>query len=854
MTKAYLEAVVTKYNIFNSLFLNLPFFGISRTGTLLPLLTQYSVEGFEKGQNPKQIIQEFSEEMLEKASERERADMLFNFIQYIERQVVLFDSIEDAAFGETHDMNGKGSIAHLLARVDTDSLRQKLLEKLDDFCVRLVLTAHPTQFYPDKVLWIIEDLENAIRKNDFGEINRLLMQLGKTGFINRKQPTPYDEAVSLCWYLEHVFYNVFPKTISKLLSGLKLDIFSYNKPQLLRLGFWPGGDRDGNPFVNADITGKVALLLQQTLLRCYHKDVLLLKRRFTFDGVEEHIARMERCLYNSLYDHTQTEKYSSAQSLLEDLIKARNVLILQHNSLFLEMLDDMVIKVRLFGFFFASLDIRQDSSKHTMAWTEILKKVERELPIFKYEQYETWEEAEKINFLLSLNISLTDFTAADPIVNDIIASIRAISDIQKTNGEAGAHRYVISHCESALNVVEVLALARLLSPTNVVTMDIVPLFETIDDLANASKIMQALYANEVYKKHLQQRANKQTIMVGFSDGTKDGGYLRSNWSIFRAKEEITKMSRENGIKVVFFDGRGGPPGRGGGNNQAFYASLGKGIEDHEIQVTIQGQTISSNYGAITTASYNLERLFTAGLENHLFTGNGQMISASEKNMLEVLAETSYQAYLKLKLHPCFVPYLEKMTPLTFYGASNIGSRPAKRNAGDGLQFEDLRAIPFVGSWAQMKQNIPGFYGFGAALAAYKAKGKLGELKKLYAGSLFFRTLVENSMQSLSKAYYPATKYIESDPEFGEFWKMMHEEYERTCAMLLEISGQKELLEQNPVSKESIQVREKIVLPLITIQQYALQMLHNSSGVNNDILRKLVLRAMFGIINAARNSA
>jgi phosphoenolpyruvate carboxylase len=854
MTKAYLESVVTKYNIFNSLFLNLPFLGINRTGTLLPILTQYSSEGFEKGQNPKQIIQEFSEEMLEKTSEKDRTDMLFHFIQYIERQVVLFDSIEDAAFAQTHDINGKGSISHLLARVDTDSLRQKLLEKLDDFCVRLVLTAHPTQFYPDKVLWIIEDLENAIKTNDFGEINRLLMQLGKTGFINRKKPTPFDEAVSLCWYLEHVFYEVFPKTIHKLISGLKLDIFKFDRPQLLRLGFWPGGDRDGNPFVTDDITNKVATLLQQTLLRCYHNEVLVLKRRFTFEGVEEHVARMEHCLYNSLYDPTKTEKYTTAPEFLEDLIKARNVLILQHGSLFLELLDEMILKVRLFGFYFASLDIRQDSGKHSIAWTEILKKVERELPIFKYEQYETWEEAEKINFLLSLNISLQNFTASDPIVNDILASIRSISAIQKVNGEAGAHRYVISHCESALNVVEVLALARLVSPTNVVTMDIVPLFETIDDLANAAKIMQELYTNEVYKQHLQQRGKKQTIMVGFSDGTKDGGYLRSNWSIFRAKEEITKISRENGVKVVFFDGRGGPPGRGGGNNQAFYASLGKGIEDHEIQVTIQGQTISSNYGALTTASYNLERLFTAGLENHLFTANGQMLSVSEKNVLEILAETSYQAYLKLKLHPCFVPYLERMTPLTFYGASNIGSRPSKRNAGEGLQFEDLRAIPFVGSWAQMKQNIPGFYGFGSALAAYKAKGKLSELKKLYAGSLFFRTLVENSMQSLSKAYYPATKYLESDPEFGEFWKMMHEEYERTCAMLLEISGQKELLEQNPVSKESIQVREKIVLPLITIQQYALQTMHTASGTNNEVLRRLVLRAMFGIINAARNSA
>jgi phosphoenolpyruvate carboxylase len=444
------------------------------------------------------------------------------------------------------------------------------------------------------------------------------------------------------------------------------------------------------------------------------------------------------------------------------------------------------------------------------------------------------------------------------ISQDIYGSMLAIREIQRRNGEAGAHRYVISNCASALNVVEVLAMLKNVWKTTEIGVDIVPLFETVDDLAGSAEVMKQLFENSYYRAHLSRRGNQQTIMVGFSDGTKDGGYLRANWSIFTAKEQLTKISREYGVKVTFFDGRGGPPGRGGGNNHAFYASLGKDIEDKEIQLTVQGQTISSNYGTVPTAMYNLERLFTAGLENHLFTTKNtkDQLSEADKALMEELAEAAYHAYLGLKNHPTFVPYLEKITPLRFYGQTKIGSRPDKRGSGGGLKFEDLRAIPFVGSWAQMKQNVPGFYGFGTALETLKKNGKMEALKKLYKRSLFVRTLVENSMQSLMKAYYPATKYLQENPEFSTIWNMMFEEYERSIDLMLEFSGEKGLMNQNPVTKESIIVRERIVLPLMTIQQYALQKLQSPDvpAADVEVYSKLIMRAMFGIINAARNSA
>ncbi len=857
MPNAYQDSVVTKYNIFNSLFLNLPFQAIFRTGTLLPLLVQSSQDGFDAGHSPQQIIESFFDEYLEHATEAERRDLLFNFIKFIERQVVLFDSVEDAAFDLTHDLQGLGSISNLINRIDSTEVKQKLLDKLKDFCVRPVLTAHPTQFYPGKVLGIINDLEEAIKTNDFTSINNLLLQLGKTGFINKNKPTPFDEAVSLHWFLENVFYDAIPAVLQKLLDGLNISTHDWPHCQLFRLGFWPGGDRDGNPFVTAAVTIQVADRLRQILLKCYWRDIKNLKRRLTFSGVEDFIATAERKTNNAIY-YPEEEHYQTADELLGDLDAARTILLSDHQGFFVELLDNLMLKVRLFGFFFATLDVRQVSGKHTLVWAELLAKLEKQVPLFKYADYDQWDERKKIEFLLSLEIDVkvTDFQ--DPINQDVFGSMQAIQQIQARNGVEGAHRYVISNCGSALSVVEVMALVKQVwKSAEVIPIDVVPLFETVEDLAEAANVMQTLYEQPYYKDHLVHRGNQQTIMLGFSDGTKDGGYLRANWSIFQAKENLTRISRQYGIKITFFDGRGGPPGRGGGNNHAFYASLGRDIEDKEIQLTVQGQTISSNYGTVTTAMYNLERLFTAGLENSLFNQKNakDQLSTDDKALMEELAEASYQAYLKFKNHPSFVPYLEKITPLRFYGQTNIGSRPDKRNASGGLRFEDLRAIPFVGSWAQMKQNIPGFYGFGMALEALKNEGKMDALRKLYKRSLFVRTLVENSMQSLSKAYFPATKYLENNTQFGELWNMMHDEYERTKLMLLEFSGEGELLNQNPVTKESIKVRERIVLPLITIQQYALQKLNqNPTADDAEVLSKLVMRSMFGIINAARNSA
>jgi phosphoenolpyruvate carboxylase len=349
-------------------------------------------------------------------------------------------------------------------------------------------------------------------------------------------------------------------------------------------------------------------------------------------------------------------------------------------------------------------------------------------------------------------------------------------------------------------------------------------------------------------------------MLGFSDGTKDGGYLMANWSIYKAKKELTAMSRKYGIHAIFFDGRGGPPARGGGKTHKFYASLGPKIENDEIQITVQGQTISSNFGTLDSCRYNLENLLSAGVTNHIFSKDKNELTSGETAILDQLANIGYEKYLNFKNHPKFIPYLEQMSTLKYYAKTNIGSRPSKRSKSEHLDFADLRAIPFVGSWSQLKQNVPGFFGVGSALKYFEDNGQWNLVQDLYDNSLFFKTLLENSMMSLAKSFFPLTAYMRKDPEFGDFWQIIYDEFLETKRLLLKIAGHKGLMENYSDGKASIDIRERIVLPLLTIQQYALLRINELNKEKNPDLEliktyeKIVTRSLFGNTNASRNSA
>ena len=848
------ENVLSKYQIYNSVFMTLPFDTISNTGVLLPLFHELCKKGFQEGKNPTEIIGSFFDKYQEHPTEKEKIALLFQFIQYIERQVVLFDAIEDAAFPVVNNMDGIGTLRNSKEIAILGNKKEALKTHLEDFKVRIVLTAHPTQFYPGTVLGIITDLDKAIQKDDLLLIKKLLAQLGKTPFYKKSKPSPFDEAVSLIWYLENVFYD----SISKIYNYIQNNIYDGNPMdnEIIDLGFWPGGDRDGNPFVTTEITLNVAERLRQSILRSYYRDVRRLKRRFTFDGVQEILATIEKRLYKHVV--RSYGKLNFSQSiLLEALAQARKIVVDKHQSLFIEELDDFINKIRIFGFHFATLDIRQDSRVHHQAFTQIVKDLQNIGDTTFPENYTHLSEKEQIEILAVVKGSIDPKSLTDKTSVSTIESIYALKEIQLRNGERGANRYIISNNQTALNVMETFAMLNLCGFENELPVDVIPLFETVEDLQNAAAVMRTLYTNRTYRYHLEKRKNKQTIMLGFSDGTKDGGYLMANWGIFKAKEALTKISRAFDIEVIFFDGRGGPPARGGGKTHQFYASLGPTIEDKEIQLTVQGQTISSNFGTKNSAQYNLEQLLSSGIKNDIFTKD--QLNDENRKLIEDMAETSYKTYVDFKEHPQFLPYLEKMSTLKYYAKTNIGSRPSKRSNSATLDFSALRAIPFVGSWSQLKQNVPGFFGVGTALKKYEDAGRFEEVIAFYNTSDFFKTLLENSMMSLKKSFFELTAYMAEDAEFGAFWKLIHEEYKTTKRLLLKLTGHTELMENFPIGKASIEIREQIVLPLLTIQQFALKQIQELQATEGntaaiEVYEKMVMRSLFGNINASRNSA
>ena len=850
------DKVLSRFNLYNSIFSTLPYESIAKTGVMLPLFERICIDGYKKSNNPTKIVNDFFATYMSGSDDPEKVSLLFRFIQYIERQVVLFDAVEDASFSQINNLDGRGTLRSLKEEVESKNKKSELKKYLSKFKIRPVLTAHPTQFYPGSVLGIITDLTSAVKNNNLAEIKVLLSQLGKTPFFKNKKPTPYDEAVSLTWYLENVFYN----SISNIYKYIKINIFDGKDfdNDIVNLGFWPGGDRDGNPFVTTKITLKTANKLRSDIIKNYYRDIRSLRRRLTFKNIEDKVVEIENRLYKSIFNESKTPKISLDELKIE-LNKIKNILINEHNSLFLEELDEIIDKVKIFGYHFASLDIRQDSRIHSSVFNSVFKIAQKTLNKLFPDNYLDLNEEKKIKILSKIKGDISPDLFNDELSVSTLSSIRAMKEIQSNNGEKACNRYIISNNQSALNILEVFTMFRLSNWENP-TVDIVPLFETVSDLKVASKVMESVYANPVYKNHLKQRNNQQTIMLGFSDGTKDGGYLMANWSILKAKEALTSVSRKHGIKVIFFDGRGGPPARGGGNTHQFYSSMGEFVESDEIQLTVQGQTISSNFGTVQSCQYNLEQLLSSGIQNRVLSDVNNSSSREDKLILDKLANISYKAYTEFKDHPMFVPYLEHVSTIKYYAKTNIGSRPSKRGSADAkFDFSSLRAIPFVGSWSQLKQNVPGFYGVGTALKYYSDRKEFSKIKNLYKSSPFFRTLISNSMMSLTKSFFKLTAYMKNDPQYGEFWLLIYNEYRLTKKLILRLSGFDHLMQNEPANKASIQTREKIVLPLITIQQYALRKIKDIENGNHpkkdlSLYEKMVTRSLFGNINASRNSA
>ena len=837
------KLVLTRFNIYNGLFIDLPYEREKNVGVQLPILTKAVEQGLEKDLSPQEILARYFRESNGLNNEEDQIDFMFRVIQYVERQVVLYDSVEDAAFSDLSALKNTLGITDYIELAKKKKKDKEITEFLRNFSARLVFTAHPTQFYPPAILDIIAELRILVKENKLDQIDDMLKQLGLTSLLNREKPTPLDEARNIIYYLRHVYYDA----IGSLFSELKQEMGeeSFDNTDIVRMGFWPGGDRDGNPFVTAAVTATIADELRMTLLKCYYQDIKALQKKLTFKKVDSLLEKLRSRIYTSMFDARAAISY---EEIIEPLTSARELLTSDFHSINLADLDAFMDKVRIFRTHFATLDIRQNHQEHEAAIQFLLKKE----GLIKNDLSELSEEA-LIDILLHKRIPVKDLQIDEPLIADTLKNIAQLADIQARNGEEGCNRYIISNSEDIYAVLFVYAMIRWSRPEGAqISFDIIPLFESMAGMKNSRAIMEKLFSLPEYMAQVKSRNATQTMMMGFSDGTKDGGYLKANWSIYKTKENLTDVCRKYNVKPIFFDGRGGPPARGGGKTHRFYAAQSDLIANHEIQLTIQGQTITSTYGSKEQFSYNCLQMLGAGLSNAIY-GEENKIAESHRKVIERLSESSFKKYNALKEHPMFIPYLEKKSTLKYYTKANIGSRPGKRGGDKKLTLSDLRAISFVGSWSQLKQNVPGYFGIGTALQEIIDEGGLADLKSLYKEVAIFRALVHNSMMSLTKTNFKLTSYMAEDQEYGAFWNILRSEYELTKKLLLQVADYEILMQEESLSRMSIEIRERIVLPLLVIQQYALQCI-NERTAKQEQYEKLVTRSLYGNINASRNSA
>ena len=877
---AFKELVELKYRLYNGLLLDIPIRGLDKTKESLLFFFQNraSDQLYQKKQSPLEIVENFFQEFkVEFPTQSEKYDFLFKLLQLIERQVVLFDALEDSAFEKINNFRNSGSISYLesqFASPKTEkALPQLCVEELKEYKVRIVLTAHPTQFYTDQVLGILFDLGKSV--DQIGEIKDILLQLGYTRFSLEEKPSPLEEAKSITWYLKHVFYETMPKVQRKIYQFYKENLESSSLREQsqeipnfvsLELGFWPGGDRDGNPFVTSETTLSVLQNLRASILELYIKDLYKLQRRLTFPGLINFLEKIcsklkETERLSKLLEKKKNSEFSyqDSEEFLEDLFKAREILSDEYSALFLAQLDNLIYKVKIFGFYFASLDLRQDSSVHSSLTKKVLQKTDYSKLSYKekvcYLQKKLLEDKNTEELEPELELGQLEIAEID-----LINLVRLFERAQQFFEQKALHRYVISNTQNHLNLLELFFLFHTFFKElsiKELNLDIIPLFETIVDLERAGDSLLALYQDSFYRSYLKTRNDTQTIMLGFSDGTKDGGYVSANWNIFKAKKALTAVSQKHKIKVIFFDGRGGPPARGGGDTYNFYSSLAENLRQEEIHLTIQGQTISSNYGTENSAAYNFEQLFTAGIEKRLFKPSYSSVAVNQEQelLLEELSEISQKKYEELKTDSLFLEYLEKATPLNYYSLLKIASRPSKRKQQKKLSLSNLRAIPFVGSWTQMKQNILGFYGLGTALKSLSEKKGLKVLIDLYEKSLFFKALIGNSMQSICKSDLAFSAYLQKT-RFRPIWDLIYQEITLTEELILQVTRQKELLTEKTAGKESILFREKIVFLAGIIEHFALQKISQGKYIDNkekETLEKIILKAMPILVNASRNS-
>ena len=769
----------------------------------------------------------------------------------------------------------------------------ELQEWIENFSVRPVFTAHPTEAARRSVLskmttisQLLEEPNSAINNERLAEAIDLLWQ---TDELRLGRPEPLDEAVNSIYYLDELLLETVPEVLAEFVTEVKkLGVNLSLTARPLRFGTWIGGDRDGNPNITSEVT-KAAILLQNahftrslfshldelrqalsisTKLAGVSKELEIsvakdlenlpeIEARYRRINVEEpyrlkatairHKLSLTQSRHASGLPHFPGRDYKDTAELLQDFNIMRTSLLENNGQLIANgLLDRIMRSISAFGLTHATMDIREHSDAHHKLLTQLFGGSDPEII------------AKQL-----LATSNPDVSGLDQAGSNCYKTFVAINELIDRYGSEVIESYIISMTKSADDVMAAVLIAKM---AGLISLDgsnsfakigFVPLLETVIELRSADKILDDLLSNKSYRKVVDLRGGVQEVMLGYSDSNKDAGITTSQWEIHKAQRKLRDVAKKHGVKLRLFHGRGGSVGRGGGPTYDALIALPWGSIDGQIKMTEQGEVISDKFGLPALAKENLELTLAAALEATVLNRKPRQ-SSNDLNTwnecMDLISEHAFTSYRALVDQPELPAYFYASTPVEQLGNMFLGSRPSRRpEASSGL--DSLRAIPWVFGWTQSRQIVPGWYGVGSGLKAAREAGKSELLQTLLKEWHFFSTFISNVEMTLAKTDLTiAKRYVESlvDPSLHKIFEQIKTEFDLTVRELLLMTNKSEILGNQPILARTLQVRDTYLAPIQLLQISLLKRVRTQKEPDPLLARALLL-TINGVAAGLRNT-
>ncbi|HEV4694746.1 TPA: phosphoenolpyruvate carboxylase [Streptococcus pneumoniae] len=808
----------------------------------------------------------------------------------------------DLAYEINHQNNiDQDYLGKLSTTIKLVAEKENAVEILEHLNVVPVLTAHPTQVQRKSMLDLTNHIHSLLRKYRdvklglinkdkwYNDLRRYIEIIMQTDMIREKKLKVTNEITNAMEYYNSSFLKAVPHLTTEYKRLAQAHGLNLKQAKPITMGMWIGGDRDGNPFVTAETLKQSALTQCEVIMNYYDKKIYQLYREFSLStsivNVSKQVREMARqSKDNSIYrekelyrralfdiqskiqatktylieDEEVGTRYETANDFYKDLIAIRDSLLENKGeSLISGDFVELLQAVEIFGFYLASIDMRQDSSVYEACVAELLKSAGI------HSRYSELSEEEKCDLLLKeLEEDPRILSATHAEKSELLAKELAIFKtarvLKDKLGDDVIRQTIISHATSLSDMLELAILLKEvgLVDTERARVQIVPLFETIEDLDHSEETMRKYLSLSLAKKWIDSRNNYQEIMLGYSDSNKDGGYLPSCWTLYKAQQQLTAIGDEFGVKVTFFHGRGGTVGRGGGPTyEAITSQPLKSIKDR-IRLTEQGEVIGNKYGNKDAAYYNLEMLVSAAI-NRMITQKKSDTNTPNRYeaIMDQVVDRSYDIYRDLVFgNEHFYDYFFESSPIKAISSFNIGSRPAARKTI--TEIGGLRAIPWVFSWSQSRVMFPGWYGVGSSFKEFINKNpeNIAILRDMYQNWPFFQSLLSNVDMVLSKSNMNiAFEYAKlcEDEQVKAIYETILNEWQVTKNVILAIEGHDELLADNPYLKASLDYR----MPYFNILNYIqLELIKRQRrGELSSDQERLIHITINGIATGLRNS-